>query len=161
MGDILRAPNGNALLLTPRSASHSIAMAAVQSFWPDISLEGFSHPAAAFPSQEDYDGSQQSIAVVLRNPVERFRSMVAHSGLSTESQLGRPRYRPLPSAQWSRAFLFETQLQDCADWLGITVPLPQIDMNVEADKPTLTIEQEARVRVIYAADIALWESLQT
>jgi len=29
-----------------------------------------------------------------------------------------------------------------------------------ASKPLLTPEQEARVREIYAADIALWESLQ-
>jgi hypothetical protein len=31
---------------------------------------------------------------------------------------------------------------------------------MNADTPTLTAEQEARVREIYAADIALWESLQ-
>jgi hypothetical protein len=59
-----------------------------------------------------------------------------------------------------KIFLFESQLQECADWLGITVPLPQIDATEEANKPTLTPEQEARVREIYAADIALWESLQ-
>lgn len=161
MGDILKAPNGNCLKLVPRCASHSMAAAALQSFWPDVSLDGVSHPAAALPEQIDFDGTQDNLAVIVRNPVERFRSMVLHTGSTVDDQLDRPRYRPLPQHAFVKAFLFETQLQDCADWLGITVPLPQIDASDESDKPTLTPEQEARIREIYSADIALWESLQT
>jgi hypothetical protein len=37
--------------------------------------------------------------------------------------------------------------------------LQHLDASEEADKPTLSAEQEARVREIYADDIALWESV--
>jgi hypothetical protein len=99
--------------------------------------------------------------MVVRNPVERFRSMIARRHLNVDSQLERPLYGPLPSADcFERVFKFEHGgLQACADWLGITVSLTHEDASVEADKPTLTPAQEAQVREIYAADIALWESL--
>jgi hypothetical protein len=58
-----------------------------------------------------------------------------------------------------RHFKFENGLDAVAEYLGLPIPLPQIDATDEADKPTLSAEQEARVREIYAADIALWESL--
>jgi hypothetical protein len=160
MGNLLRAPNGNALFMAPRSGSHSIAYAAVQSFWPEVSLDGVGHASCLFPVQESYT-DQTQVGIVVRNPVERFKSMVARSDRTIEQQLERPQYRPLPHGPFARYFLFETQLQECADWLGITVPLPDIDSTEESDKPTLTVEQEARVREIYATDIALWESLQT
>ena len=57
-------------------------------------------------------------------------------------------------------FRFEDQLQACASWLGITQTLPQLGPTEPTEKPTLTAEQEIRVREIYAADIGLWESLQ-
>jgi len=161
MGNILKSPNGNCLLLIPRSASHSLCLAAMESFWPDLSLDGVSHPAAALPDQIDFDWTQQPLAVIVRNPFERFRSMVAHSESSVDQQLDRPRYRPIPQATFTKRFLFETQLEECAKWLGITVALKTIDSTEETNKPTLTAEQEDRVREIYATDLAIWESLQS
>ena len=57
-------------------------------------------------------------------------------------------------------FHFPDQLNDCAEWLGLPTPVPQLNEEAEESKPILTPEQEARVREIYADDIALWESLQ-
>ena len=165
MGQIIRVPNGNAIYLTPRSASHSIAAACLQSFWPELysqylSAEPQLHPAAYLQSMEGWN-YQIDLAIVMRNPINRFRSMCAQRPQTAiEELLASPRYGALPDGKWAKVFLFETQLQDCADWLGITVPLPQLDATEEADKPVLTPEQEARVREIYADDIALWESLQ-
>jgi hypothetical protein len=87
--------------------------------------------------------------------------MIARRRLDVDSQLVSPLYGPLPPAScFERVFRFEGGgLQACADWVGITVPLTQEDASAEADKPVLTPEQDARVREIYAADIALWESL--
>jgi hypothetical protein len=51
-------------------------------------------------------------------------------------------------------------MNEAAKWLGLPTPLPHEDATNEADKPTLTPEQEARVREIYADDISLWENLQ-
>jgi len=69
-------------------------------------------------------------------------------------------YGPLPTGNFARYFRFEDQLNEAAEWLGLPTPLPQEDATNEADKPTLTAEQEARLREIYADDVALWESLQ-
>jgi hypothetical protein len=82
MGEILRTPSGKAMLLTPRSASHSMALAALESFWPDKlaeynSAQGSQHPANYLPSYEAFVG-QTDLAIILRNPVERFRSTCAH-----------------------------------------------------------------------------------
>ena len=161
MGNILRSPTtGNAILLTPRSGSHSLAVAALQTFWPAVSVAEELHPAASFGEQEHWDGSNANVAIVVRNPAERFRSMIAHRRLDIDEQLASPMYGPLPQGTFVRYFRFEDQLDEAADWLGLTTPLPQEDATNEADKPNLTPEQEARVREIYADDIALWESLQ-
>jgi hypothetical protein len=161
MGDILRSPTtGNALLLTPRSGSHSLAVAAMQTFWPDVAIAEKLHPAASFEIQEYWDGSNSNVAIVIRNPVERFRSMIAHRHLNVDEQLASPMYGPLPQGNFVRYFRFEDQLDAAAEWLGLPTPLPHEDATDEADKPILTPEQEALVREIYADDIALWESLQ-
>ena len=162
MGNILRSPQtSNGILLTPRSGSHSLAVAAMRHFWPHVTMdtEGC-HPASQFPVQETYTGIQTNLAVIVRNPIERFRSMIAHRHLDVDEQLTRPMYGALEQGNFVRYFRFEDQLNDAAEWLGLPVPLPQEDATSEADKPTLTPEQEARVREIYADDIILWESLQ-
>jgi hypothetical protein len=160
MGNILRSPNGNAVLMTPRTGSHALAKAALIHFWPDLWQEDDDHPAALLPVDEGWDGSNSSVAIVVRNPVERFRSMIAHRHLDVDEQLTNPMYGPLPQGTFDRYFRFENQLNDAAAWLGLPTPLPQEDATEETDKPTLTAEQESRVREIYATDIALWESLQ-
>jgi hypothetical protein len=160
MSEILRSTNGNAVLLTPRSGSHSLALVAMKTFWLNSQV-GEGHPARYFGVQEFFEGDPQNVALVVRNPIERFRSMVAHRPERTlEEHLAQPVYGPLPQGNFVRYFRFEDQLDAAAEWLGLPTPLPQEDATDPALKPTLTPEQEARVREIYAADIALWESLQ-
>ena len=159
MSDILRAPNGNAILLTPRTGSHSLALAAMRTFWQEIKVENFGHPAWFFGTQELWTGVNENVALIVRNPIERFRSGVARKNLDVESTLSKPFYGPLPQGNFVRFFKFETQLQEAAEWLGITDTLPQEDATEPANKPILTAEQETRAREIFAADIALWESL--
>ena len=163
MGSVLRSPiNNNAILLTPRTGSHSLTLAAIAQWWPDTVVENSAqHPASWIPHQESYEGgTKENVGVIVRNPVERFRSMISHRKLNVDAQLERPMYGPLPAGPFVKYFRFEDQLNAAAEWLGLQTPLPQEDATSEADKPTLTLEQEARVREIYAADIALWESLQ-
>ena len=158
MGNILRCPNGNSLLLTPRSGSHAIVNAAIKSFWPDVFVDPEAHPAAYLPIQEDFDGSQRGLGLLVRNPIERFRSMAAHSKAPLSRLLMAPYYGPLPQGDF-RHFKFETQFQECADWLGITAPLEIEDSTEESDKPALTEYQLQIVMGIYAQDMKLWESL--
>jgi hypothetical protein len=163
MGDILRSPSGNCVVLTPRSGSHSLATAALAAWHPEqhaayIASDGTWHPAAFLP-EENFDGTQTA-AIVVRNPVERFRSMCSHRlDRSVEEHLAAPCYGQLPAGSFARHFRFEDGLDAVAEYLRLPLPLPQLDATDEADKPTLTAEQEARVREIYATDIALWESL--
>jgi len=164
MGDIVRSTtNDNCVILTPRSATHSIATAALIAWYPNQYLEFLSstdgwHPAAYLP-QENWDGTQ-STAIIVRNPIERFRSMVAHRPeLTLAEHLSRPYYTALPHGSFIRIFKFETQLDECADWLGLPTPLIHEDKSDPTKKPNLTPEQESIVRSIYAKDIELWESL--
>jgi hypothetical protein len=160
MSDILRAPNGNAILLTPRSGSHSLALAAMQAFWPDIPVGDEGHPAGYFGVQETWIETNENVGIVVRNPIERFRSMCAHKPrITLEQQLIFPIYGLLPQHNFVRYFRFEDQLNDAAEWLGLPTPLSQEDATDEADKPVLTPEQEIKVRQIYFQDILLWESL--
>jgi hypothetical protein len=160
MSEIIRSPiNGNAILLVPRSGSHSLALAAVTAWYPDRIVAVDAHPATVLP-QEVWRG-EAGLGIVVRNPIERFRSMCAHRPERTlENHLACPVYMPLPVGDFARYFRFEDQLNECAEWLGLPTPLPQEDATEEANKPVLTPEQEARVREIYADDIKLWESLQ-
>jgi hypothetical protein len=132
----------------------------MQAFWPEIEIGNY-HPAAFFGTQEFWDGTNQNVALIVRNPIERFRSMCAHRPERTlEEHLANPVYGPLPKGSFVRYFLFEDQLDAAAEWLGLPTPLPQEDATDPALKPVLTPEQEARVIEIYADDIVLWESLQ-
>ncbi len=160
MGDVLRSPvNGNAIVLTPRSGSHSLASTAIKVWYPEAIVPEGQHPAGSLPP-ESWNG-EAGLGLIVRNPVERFRSMCAHRPhRTTDEHLDAPVYGPLPQADFVRYFRFEDQLNDAAEWLGLPTPLPQEDATDESDKPVLTAEQEARVREIYAADIALWDSLQ-
>lgn len=161
MGNILRVPNGNALILTPRTGSHSIATAALRFFWPEIIIGEEGHPAGYLPIQEHWNGTHENIAIIVRNPIERFRSMCAHKpGRTILEHLDRPPYGPLPKGHF-KYFLFESQLQECAEWLGLPTPLPHIDVSTESNKPILTPDQEDVVKQIYAEDIVLWDSLQS
>ena len=161
MGIILVGKNGRGLVLTPRSGSHTIAAAWLQQCEPENyaawQIGGY-HPAQYFAIQTNkHDGA---LGVIVRDPIERFRSMVARHDFTLDVQLELPTYGPLPQLPFTQYFRFEDQLEECANWLGITAPLPHLDATDENDKPTLTPEQEARVREIYATDIILWESLQ-
>ena len=161
MSNILRSPNGNGIRLAPRSGSHALSIAAFAAFWPDIEIPTDMHPANAFPSDENWDGTNPNVGLIVRHPVDRFRSMCAHwPDRTLDEHLDAPLYGPLPTGNFARYFKFETELDAAAEWLGLPTPLPQEDATDEADKPVLTAEQEARVREIYAADIAMWESLQ-
>ena len=164
MRKLIAGNNGRFLLLAERSGSHSLSAAALkqwhhEAFAAWIESGSNEHPAKYLPNLV-WPYACESPAIVVRNPVERFRSMCVRKAPRTlEEQLASPSYGPLPSGNWARCFRFEDQLQECCEWLGITMLLQHLDASEEADKPTLSAEQEARVREIYADDIALWESV--
>lgn len=153
---ILKMPNGRYFLPVPRSGSHCIARAAMKSFHSEVEIGEEIHPAVSYPEREQYDGSQESVAVLVRNPIERFRSTLAQTKIPFEKQIISPVYGYVPKGNF-QYFLFETQLQECADWLGITEPLVQEAESQE--KPEFTEYQESLVRSLFRKDIELWEFL--
>jgi hypothetical protein len=152
----LKMPNGRYYLPIPRSGSHCIARAAMKSFCPGIDIGEGEHPAIPYPVREKYDGSQKEVAVLVRNPIERFRSTIAHLKLPFDSQIVRPAWGFVPRGEF-HYFKFETQLKACADWLGITAEL--VPESESPEKPELSEYQEEIMRGIYRKDIELWESL--
>lgn len=125
------------------------------------------------------------VICVVRDPVDRFRSAMAQVGISdvdtTLAELihetgNHPEYRPVrgrrllsedahfrPQSRFAgepiRYFRFPDQLDAAAEALGLSLPLPAINEGSNG-KPTLAPEQEARIREIYADDVALWNSIQ-
>jgi hypothetical protein len=148
----------NCLYLTPRTASHSLALAVLHAWHPDAPpAEG--HPSQSLPPIWEWPDCP--VALIVRNPIERFRSMVAHRPERTlEEHLAQPFYGPLPTGKFAKYFRFEDQLNEAAVWLGLPTPLPHEDATDPEAKPNLTPEQETHVRKLFTDDIVLWDSLQ-
>jgi len=163
MGNILLANNGNALMLIPRSGSHSLFASWLKEYatnnYNKYVKQNLIHPASYLPNHIEYSDNFPKLAVIVRNPIERFRSIVAHQPLiSIERQLQDPSYGFVTQYKFEKAFKFETQLQQAAEWIEVK-ELLHLDKTDERIKPNLTSEQEEIVRKIYADDIILWESL--
>ena len=124
------------------------------------------------------------VVCLVRDPVERFRSAMAQVNITdvdaTLDELANetgnhPEYRPVrgrrllsedvhfkPQARFGgepiRYFRFPDQLEGAATALDLELPLPAIN-EATGVKPTLTPEQEQRVREWYAEDQQIWESV--
>ena len=125
---------------------------------------------------------KRKVAQIVRDPVERFRSAVGFMNLikrcgSLEAIIDdllnetakldtvkgtiAANFHFTPQSRFSGDLTYfrMDQMQDCADWLGIKVPLTVIN-KTKIEKPTLSSEQEDLIRDYYEEDVALWESIQ-
>jgi hypothetical protein len=174
-GAKITVQNGRRFALVARAGSYSIIWQALpeEGRVPDDSRppERRWHPinsAGAIGSPLAADEPAEGLCCMVRDPVERFRSACARQGVSVEEGLTRlesdVHFWSLAHmgllAQGVTHFRFPAQLDACAEWLGLATPVPQLNDEPDENKPALTTEQEAAVRAAYAADIALWESLQ-
>ena len=174
-GAKITVPNGRRFALVTRSGSYSIIWQALpeSSRVPDdsISPRGRWHPinaAGAIGSPLRADEPAEGLCCMVRDPVERFRSACARQGVTVEQGL---ELSETDVHFWSLSYMgllaegviyfrFPDQINNCLEWLGLPTPAQQLNEEAEEGKPTLTPEQENAVRTLYAADIALWESLQ-
>jgi hypothetical protein len=174
IGAKITLPNGRRFAIVARSGSHTIC-------WQSLPQElqtaperptGSSrwHPISVAPGAGPLELDEQPVGLccMVRDPVERFRSSCARQKVSVEEGLMRSEW---DVHFWTLSdmgllqkdvtyFRFPDQLNDCAEWLGLPTPVPQLNEEAEELKPDLTPEQEVLVREIYADDIVLWESLQ-
>lgn len=161
--------NGRRFALVPRSGSYSVIWQAL----PESARAGGEgwHPINAttdtIGSPLLADEVADGLCCLVRDPVERFRSACARLGVTPDEGLSLVNqdvhfwtleYMGLLAAGVTH-FKFEDGIDACAEWLGLPVPLPQLNAEDGSAKPTLTEEQEACVKEIYADDIRLWESL--
>jgi hypothetical protein len=166
--------NGRRFALVTRSGSHAI-------IWQSLPLSLRTpvekpngerwHPLNSHPNAYSLNGLTQApegLCCLVRDPVERFRSACARQQKTVEEGLelieADVHFWTLESmgllAEGITYFRFPDQIDECAQWLGLPTPVPQLNEEAEESKPVLTPEQEEAIRATYAADIALWESLQ-
>jgi hypothetical protein len=166
--------------LVTRSGSHSLFKSILNKYYPDLPQDGSDlsfintqdrwHPVMSLPNVIDMSSNNfdnLEFAVMVRNPIERFRSSCARLGMTPTEVLDNHmdnvhvwtlKSMGLLDAPKVKYFLFETQLNNCSAYLGLDTPLPEL--NGEPNKPELTPEELARVQVHFADDIALYERLK-
>ena len=169
--------NSVGIALVPRSGSHTLFSLILKHFDPQARQESWEpypgkrwHPVMNLQhgmcnlAAERVPG-EVTFAVVVRDPVERFRSACARLQKTpaeviaeslddvhtwTLDSMGLLRH---PQARY---FLF-SQLTRCAEFLGLPTPLPQ--MNEEPVKPELSEQELQFVMQYYANDISLYNRL--
>jgi len=171
IGAKITTNNGLRFAIVSRSGSYSISWQALPVELQQVPNGSTRwHPISSHPKGDSMSIDEPPIGMccMVRDPLERFRSSCARQKVSPEEGLTRVEHDvhfwTLKSMgllqEGVTHFRFPDQLNDCAEWLGLQAPVPQLNEEAEELKPVLTPEQEARVREIYADDIALWESLQ-
>lgn len=170
------------IALVTRSGSHSLFKGILNKYYPElpqdvpafpfVNTEDRWHPVMNLQniidmSHEPKEFLTKEFAVMVRNPVERFTSSCARLMKSPTEVLNNYmdnvhvwtlKSMGLLDAPLAKYFLFETQLEDCGSYLGLDLPLPEL--NGEPNKPELTAEELARVQNHFAEDIILYERLK-
>jgi hypothetical protein len=176
-----------ALALNFKVGSASLARAVIAAHHPELNAklsDGTSvhYPAGKSAENTRWHGlcpkvnpSERPVVLLpVRDPIEKFRSACAESNVSDvdaklttleayqEADWGKdvhfwPQSRLLFGT--TKLYAFPDHLNTLATDAGLSLPLPDIDGEHGRSKPDLTSEQVARVSVIYADDIALFESI--
>lgn len=158
-----------------KAATSSIARAIVSTHYPEIEdnlanntsyPEGMSVDNSRWHSQlPKTEKPEGEVILIVRDPVERFRSACAETGKSPEealSEQGQRNNHFWPTSRLlvdgCKLYRFESDLDAAATALGLSLPLTNIAGD-NPPKPTLTAEEQAQVESVYADDIALYESI--
>lgn len=164
--------NDRSLLLVSRSASTSLFSAICED--ANIStVNKTKHPSCycgCWSLNEGYwNGSKHvkpsSLAVVVRNPLERFISACIRTGKSIDEALTLtekdvhfwPIHYMNPTNP--KYFLFPEEISHCATWLGIKSNIKKLNSNNGNKELRLTSIQRNKFEDIYKEDIILWKSL--
>ena len=146
------------IALVTRSGSYSLFKNILSKYYPNLPQDEKDrpvlidnnrwHPVMNLQNIVDMSGNDVSdleFAVMVRNPIERFRSSCARKQCSpTEG---------LTTMQedvhfWSmesmgllndkiKYFLFPEQIDECAIWLGLPTPVPRLNEEKDSKKPVL------------------------
>lgn len=160
--------NGKKFALVPRSGSYSIIWQALPENLRNPIGERW-HPINATTDNIGSPLNQEDVfdlCCLVRDPIERFRSACARQKVSVEQGLAIKNY---DVHFWSLEdmgliqsgvtyFKFPEQINDCANWLGLSVPVPIL--NAEHVKPELSDGDLLYISKEYEKDIFLFKSLK-
>jgi len=163
------------LALNFKAASSSLIRSISTEFYPELEdtlqnntsyPEGVTSAGMRLHAFLDKTETPEGTTVlVVRDPVERFRSACAETGKTAEEGLseGQKNNYFWPTSRLLKGtvqlYRFESDLEAAATALGLPYPLPEIPTLSTGVNPTLTADQLARVQALYADDIALFESI--
>ena len=164
--------NGKALSLVTRSGSHALMSLMLPEAYEQkvrISLkEDRWHPIMNLQGHDLKHGlpEVEQICVMVRNPIERFRSSMARRKLTFEQAI---EMKDEDVHFWSiesmgliddccSYFLFPQQIDLCADSLGLKTPVPKL--NEENNKPNLSKVEKEVLEKYYRTDILLYNKLK-
>jgi hypothetical protein len=164
--------NGKALALVTRSGSHALMSLMLPEVYEQkvpISLkEDRWHPIMNLQGWDIKYGfpEVEQICVMVRGPIERFRSSMARRKLTFEQAI---EAKDEDVHFWSvesmgliddrcSYFLFPEQINLCADSLGLKTPVPKL--NEENNKPDLSKVEIQILEKYYRADIELYKKLK-
>lgn len=167
IGAFFYSPNGKAFAIFGRSGSYSITLAAATNkqkpeAWPNDKQW---HPIYSLKSKPlDQCDISKGLAVMVRDPIERFRSACGYKNISPNEafpDIMDPAFRSLEQAGLIRNdityFLFPNGLNECANWLGLPTPISHENQAIQ--KPDLTLEQVDKINIWYEKDIDLYNKL--
>lgn len=169
-------------------ASSTLSRAIVSTFYPEQEslIQNAVYPIGKGPDNTQVhwlclreEKPSKPIVLVIRDPISRFRSAMAQTGLSDVNVVldaieqdkeikFRKVYRKIRTdVHFKQQFTFAQpsakvfkleDLDSAATYIGLTLPLPTINEASE-EKPILTPEQEARVIAYYSEDQSLYEAV--
>lgn len=164
--------NNKALALVTRSGSHALMLPmlpnAPESYLKEYTSDQRWHPIMVLPAHGLRHGYPDiPLCCMVRDPVQRFRSACARQNKTAQEGLT---LQDIDVHFWSiksmglisagiTYFRFPDQINDCAEWLGLPTPVSQENEEPEERKPALTADELTAIRLAYADDIALYESL--
>lgn len=177
-----------AIAVNFKAGSATLARAVIAAHYPDIEARITAAPGdgngTAYPDGMGADdvrwhaqcpkvdpAERPLVLVALRDPVEKFRSACAESGVSDvngkldeleSAGFGRnahfwPQERLL--VKGCRLYRFPEDLEALARDAGLILPLPNIPTR-GIEKPALTAAQARRVRTLYANDQTVFDSIK-
>jgi len=157
-----------------KSASGSIILAILQKYYKnisdlcergDINMRRLHHFT---PKLKKSQINGKDVVLISRNPIERFRSACVEAEETAEEailKLGKKEMNPhfTTTPNWlvdgCKLYKFEEHLEEAVKELGLE-PLPHNVKGKQKPKPVLTEDQVQKIKIFYAEDFALYNSIK-
>jgi hypothetical protein len=141
-----------------RVGSVTLARAIICTFYPNLKQRLLEYPQGLCPRTRTPD---KPVVLLVRDPVEKFRSALAKSRLSFADGLRGVDVHFWHQASFvtglTRLYRFPDHLDAAAGEIGLPVPL--LRYNQTESKPDLSPAEVDRVREVYADDVALYDGI--